>query len=160
MRPHAEVALLPSSTARQSDLQEHVVGLVRSQPRLYEGQELDFRGSPTLARHVERIRLCDVPAENALEGLVVNVHRLYDDEAAEEGVDGVEGESVAFNLWLLPSREFDAVWGSLLYEEGIKEKLLQYVRTAMRFSEMNVDPSLISWNRVVLLHGPPGTGKS
>ena len=27
----------------------------------------------------------------------------------------------------------------------------------MLFSDKGVDPNLISWNRVVLLHGPPGT---
>ena len=29
--------------------------------------------------------------------------------------------------------------------------------SAMLFSDKGVDPNLISWNRVVLLHGPPGT---
>lgn len=30
----------------------------------------------------------------------------------------------------------------------------------MLFSDRGVDKNLISWNRVVLLHGPPGTGKT
>ena len=28
------------------------------------------------------------------------------------------------------------------------------------FSDKGVNPLIISWNRVVLLHGPPGTGKT
>lgn len=32
----------------------------------------------------------------------------------------------------------------------------RYAQSAMLFSDMGVDPGLISWNRVVLLHGPPG----
>lgn len=32
-------------------------------------------------------------------------------------------------------------------------QLLDYVTTTMYFSDKNVDSNLISWNRVVLLHG-------
>ncbi len=72
---------------------------------------------------------------------------------------------------------------SLLYEPGIKQNLLEYASTAMLFADKRVDSNIISWNRcghgrarscaldgfthfcyclcrVVLLHGPPGTGKT
>jgi SpoVK/Ycf46/Vps4 family AAA+-type ATPase len=42
----------------------------------------------------------------------------------------------------------------------IKRSLLTYVETTLVFSRHNVDPNLVCWNRVVLLHGPPGTGKT
>nr|XP_021531035.1 pachytene checkpoint protein 2 homolog isoform X2 [Aotus nancymaae] len=32
--------------------------------------------------------------------------------------------------------------------------------TTLLFSDKNVNSNLIAWNRVVLLHGPPGTGKT
>jgi SpoVK/Ycf46/Vps4 family AAA+-type ATPase len=38
--------------------------------------------------------------------------------------------------------------------------VLDYAMTAMLFSDLKVNPHIISWNRVVLLHGPPGTGKT
>lgn len=34
------------------------------------------------------------------------------------------------------------------------------METTLYFSEKGVNPLIISWNRVVLLHGPPGTGKT
>lgn len=46
------------------------------------------------------------------------------------------------------------------YETEIKQRLLRYATSALLFAERRVDPRLVSWNRVVLLHGPPGTGKT
>ena len=46
------------------------------------------------------------------------------------------------------------------YDSGIKQRLLRYAASALLFSQRRVDPQLVSWNRVVLLHGPPGTGKT
>ena len=38
--------------------------------------------------------------------------------------------------------------------------LIAYCRAGLLLSELNVDTSLVSWNRVLLFHGPPGTGKT
>ncbi|KAL2308068.1 hypothetical protein Nmel_001067 [Mimus melanotis] len=56
--------------------------------------------------------------------------------------------------------EFHGLWESLIYDTEVKSNLLDYVTTTLLFSDKNVDSNLISWNRVVLLHGPPGTGKT
>ncbi|KAL6174820.1 hypothetical protein ACLB2K_051465 [Fragaria x ananassa] len=49
---------------------------------------------------------------------------------------------------------------SLIYESGPKARLLRYAAGALHFAEKGVDPFLVSWNRIVLLHGTPGTGKT
>ncbi|KAL6073014.1 hypothetical protein STEG23_010740, partial [Scotinomys teguina] len=56
--------------------------------------------------------------------------------------------------------EFHGLWDSLVYDVEVKSHLLDYVMTTLLFSDKNVDSNLITWNRVVLLHGPPGTGKT
>ncbi|KAG0069071.1 Pachytene checkpoint protein 2, partial [Podila epicladia] len=48
----------------------------------------------------------------------------------------------------------------LIFDDQVQIKLLEYVYTTFLFSDKNVNPDLVSWNRVVLLHGPPGTGKT
>ena len=61
---------------------------------------------------------------------------------------------------MLPSLDFDGLWESLVYDSDVKSELLNYASTALSFSEAGVDGNLVSCNRVVLLHGPPGTGKT
>lgn len=55
---------------------------------------------------------------------------------------------------------FNLLECSLVYDESIKSDLLNYATSAFIFSLNNVNPSIISLNRVLLLHGPPGTGKT
>ncbi|KAI8543788.1 hypothetical protein RHMOL_Rhmol08G0245800 [Rhododendron molle] len=85
------------------------------------------------------------------------------EELSEEGpceeLSG-DGQHSTFNEWILPAKEFDGMWDSLIYESGLKQRLLRYAASALLFSEKGVDPFLISWNRIILLHGPPGTGKT
>nr|CAD7257372.1 unnamed protein product [Timema shepardi] len=97
----------------------------------------------------------------------------------EFATDDNEGQAVKAALhWTLPSAEFEGLWESLCLEPGLKEKLantlvvlsstaedreiklLSYVSTMLLLSDRGVDSNIITCNRVVLLHGPPGTGKT
>ena len=67
------------------------------------------------------------------------------------------GEDVSVaNHWQIPSTEFSNIWETLIYDTDVKQHLLNYASTCLRFAESNVDNSLITWNKVILLHGPPG----
>ena len=91
--------------------------------------------------------------------LVVDVYALNEDEPGEEMEDGEE--IATYREWSLPSVDFEGAWESLVFDEDeVKSTLLRYASNALLFSERGVDAQLISWNRVILLHGPPGTGKT
>ena len=45
-------------------------------------------------------------------------------------------------------------------EDGVKDELLAYASSALAFSQAGASPLLVTWNHVVLLHGPAGTGKT
>jgi len=47
-----------------------------------------------------------------------------------------------------------------VYDGDIKASLLAYAASTMAFADAGVDAHVVSWNHVVLLHGPPGTGKT
>ena len=167
---YIEVALQPSSAATAEQVRPPVLDILAAAgtSNLVDGDCLDLSSNPQLAAHVKHARVFDVPGpaggggggggSSSSSPPTIHVHPLFDEEAAEE--DAGDGESVAFQLFTLPSLEFDGLWESLVYDEEVQPRLLRYVSTAMTFSRAGVDERVIAWNRVVLLHGPPGTGKT
>ena len=51
------------------------------------------------------------------------------------------------------------MWENLVYDTNIKWDLLRFVATSLLLSDKGVDQNTVWCNRMVLLHGPPGTGK-
>ena len=86
------------------------------------------------------------------------VYRLQEEEVVEE--EDESGEFASFQVMSLPHVNLDGLWDALVYGEDIKRRLLDYVYTAMLFTQKGVNSHVVGWNRVVLLHGPPGTGKT
>lgn len=124
----------------------------------------DFSGDQSLLQHISFIDvLASGPmAGGAIQEAEVNYYVVKLDEHGSH-TDGIEmdGEEIqAARQVILPAKELHGIWDSLIYGTGVKDKLLRYVFTAMKLSDKKVDPNLISWNRMVLLHGPPGTGKT
>ncbi|XP_021762834.1 pachytene checkpoint protein 2 homolog [Chenopodium quinoa] len=162
-----EVCLKPSSTARLDDVRTCV-------ERMLETRSLSYSNGPVplpdndqyLLENVQSICVCDTD-EWVKNGEVllfwqvkplVHVYQLSEEGPCEEL--GGDGQHSSFNEWALPAKEFDGMWESLIFESGLKERLLRYAASALLFSEKGVNPFLVSWNRIILLHGPPGTGKT
>ncbi|GBG32960.1 26S proteasome regulatory subunit 4 [Hondaea fermentalgiana] len=90
---------------------------------------------------------------------VTHVFALHEEGSYDETTED-DPTSTVFTHWELPAQQFHGLWESLEYEAGIKPHLLEFASTSLLFSSRQVDHNLISWNHVVLLHGPPGTGKT
>lgn len=166
---HVEVCLKSNSNANPAEIKalvERCMGpvSVKLTGDLYTSVCQD---EPLLRAHVATIRLADVDSEllaitNVLhyyqKRLHVYVYQLNEEggEDDDEGEDGV----VSYKEWQLPAADFEGSWDALWYESSIKKRLMQYASSALLFSDLGVNSQLISWNRVVLLHGPPGTGKT
>eukprot|EP00095_Tigriopus_kingsejongensis_P007558 snap_masked-scaffold104_size368486-processed-gene-2.27 protein:Tk07558 transcript:snap_masked-scaffold104_size368486-processed-gene-2.27-mRNA-1 annotation:"thyroid receptor-interacting protein 13-like" len=89
----------------------------------------------------------------------IHVFKLDPNGGQMEEIDQEESVHAALS-WILPSLDLQGQWEALLFDTDIKTSLLEYVYTAMVLSDRGVDANLVSWNRVVFLHGPPGTGKT
>ncbi|VDO54978.1 unnamed protein product [Brugia timori] len=97
---------------------------------------------------------------------VANLHlyKLLNRDAqtleAQSGEYGSESNTAGSLLWELPCREFDGIWENLIFDDSIKDELFSYIYALVRLSEKNTNTTVLRVNRMILLHGPPGTGKT
>ncbi|GIJ84753.1 hypothetical protein Asppvi_003604 [Aspergillus pseudoviridinutans] len=77
----------------------------------------------------------------------------------EELADNVE-DSGKTKVFILPSTELDGLWESLQYDQPLQSTLLRAITRMVSFSARKLDKWTINWNRLILLWGPPGTGKT
>lgn len=162
-----EVCLTLSSTARIDDVRLAVERMLEKRSLSYVDGPIPIPiDDPFLVENVQRICVCDTDEWVKNHDIllfwqvkpVVQVFQLSEEGPCEE-LSG-DGQLSSFNEWILPAKEFDGMWESLIYESGLKQRLLHYAASALMFAEKGVNPFLVSWNRIVLLHGPPGTGKT
>lgn len=159
---HVEVHVKSHSTAKLCDVRTHVLALLNRHSMVFGNFRWTEFDEEFLQKHVESVVLADLermPLDLKMCSLSIHIFILNEDGPSMLSLEEDEELSAA-NHWLLPAAEFHGIWESLVYESGVKTQLLDYVTTTIYFSDKNVDSNLISWNRVVLLHGPPGTGKT
>ncbi|PKX89779.1 putative pachytene checkpoint component Pch2 [Aspergillus novofumigatus IBT 16806] len=82
-------------------------------------------------------------------------HNLHEDEL-EDNVD----DSGNTKVLILPSTELDGLWESLHYDQPLQSTLLRAITRMVSFSARKLDKWTINWNRLILIWGPPGTGKT
>lgn len=162
---HVEVHVKPHSTAKLAEVRIHVLALLSRHSTVFRNYRWTEFDEDFLQKHVESVAIVDLeelatqPLDLKSCSVSVHIFTLNEDGPSMLCLEDDEELSAA-NHWMLPAAEFHGIWESLVYESGVKTQLLDYVTTTIHFSDKNVDSNLISWNRVVLLHGPPGTGKT
>jgi hypothetical protein len=90
--------------------------------------------------------------------LRIHIFRLSMQPPERDFIGSGAENQPAFELWELPNSLLVNGWESIIIDPAIKQRILGYCDSSLCFAEANVDPNLISWNRISLLHGPPGKG--
>ncbi|KAF8318230.1 hypothetical protein DL93DRAFT_2076246 [Clavulina sp. PMI_390] len=165
---HIEVRLKPTSTARFDTISKFVAQFLEQDEQIYIPSTLEgWQSQTVLSQNIDLIRVAESTyQQNVLmvEDAVFDIHVYQPSESdvLEEFSNG-QGEDddvTAAGVHELPNRSFDGLWDTLIYPDDIKPKLLNYIYATLVLSDAEVDFNIVSWNRVVLLHGPPGTGKT
>ncbi|PVG00026.1 AAA-domain-containing protein [Serendipita vermifera] len=163
---HVEVRLKKRSTARVDFIKQVVLEHLSQDntlfvPSVITGWESEVR----LRENVERIAACETSfpgntVEMSKTSLEIHVYQPITCEQDDLSTGESKDDVIAATVTELPCIEWDSLWDSLIYDTDVKPHLLNYLYATFLLSEANVDFNLVAWNRVVLLHGPPGTGKT
>jgi hypothetical protein len=121
-----------------------------------------------LETHISKLTVADLVGNDSedivsLSNCQMEVHIYKLHTLAGTGVLRLEGEdkpTPVFRATDLPAESLAGLWDGLVYEGNIKGRLLAFMMTALRFSGREREMRTMSFNRLVLLHGPPGTGKT
>lgn len=134
----------------------------------------DWQDVDLLAQHLDEVRVAECSGQNEIipvadVELQIHVYQpSSNNETTHFSTNGVEDqmdasaedEVQAASVTELPSTLLDGLWSNLFYDDGIKENLLNYMYSTLLFSQSEVDFNIISYNRMALFHGPPGSGKT
>lgn len=123
--------------------------------------ELKCPVKPELKEHIESLTIADrLEESNTFKFFIYIVNDKEPETEYLSTEKDEQSELEAGSHWLLPCKEFEGLYESLIYEEGLKEKFLSMVETTLLFSKKGVDQHIVACNRLALLYGPPGTGKT
>lgn len=87
---------------------------------------------------------------------LIHIFKLSETAEERDYIENAEEDIPACSQTELPSRHLLHLWDSIIVENSIKRSLLHYCTTSLQFSEASIDSNIITWNRILLLHGPPG----
>jgi SpoVK/Ycf46/Vps4 family AAA+-type ATPase len=170
---HVEVTVPANNPASRSDLQSSWKSFLASKEATWKwddesGNILQVANIPQELATSRITIVSDTDHSIDIENmntanLKIHCFVLNEEEAALEELepthDGDDFVAACENL-TLPHKSLDGLWDSLIFSSSLKSSLLHYAESALLFSDMGVSNHVVHWNRLLLLHGPPGTGKT
>ncbi|KAK9872263.1 hypothetical protein WA026_017064 [Henosepilachna vigintioctopunctata] len=163
---NVEVVVKDSGSKFENTVQQSVLKYLKSEC-IAPGRILStFPNDPVLKDFVNYIIIENIPnfQEDYIDFSICKIHwHIY---SVDNSLPMTQNEycsdgeiNIATHL-VLPNVDLVRAWENLHYESDIKENLLRYAHAMMKFADRRIDGNIITCNKVILLHGPPGTGKT
>uniref|UniRef100_A0A1I8IHI1 ATPase_AAA_core domain-containing protein n=1 Tax=Macrostomum lignano TaxID=282301 RepID=A0A1I8IHI1_9PLAT len=93
----------------------------------------------------------------SIDRVTVALYQLCEEEQPATERINHDGEEVSAAATLvLPAASLEGPH----VRADVKPRLLGYAHSTLRFADAGVDPAVVNCNRLILLHGEPGTGKT
>jgi Cdc6-like AAA superfamily ATPase len=158
---HIEIALKPSSSISPSEMRSVINRISSSNKSLFSSSSSLIPSSipfpaPNYASSIESIKI------EGSGSPLIHCFTLNDRKSAEDIIEN-EGDPISLSTkTILPAKKFNYLWESIVLDDSnqIKTSLLNFLSTAISFSERSVSSHIVACNRLILLYGPPGTGKT
>ena len=157
---HIEVALREDVSLDMGDLESIIIQRLSTNYHIFYNH-MEINGFEDIA---ENIKICDINYEKNIISFwqaefVIHIFRLSHNLCEKEFIEN-EDDLPAAEQWELPNVYLSGLWDSVVVDQIIKKRLLGYTSTSMQFSDAEINTDIITCNRIMLLHGPPGTGKT
>lgn len=163
---HVEISIDPAAPIPLNDLQIDWQDFFETR----ESISTDIREAPEhlIASFGGQIEITpedsEIPSNLASRFYVVRVHLFVlnnEDPTVEELQPGADEEWVAAcDSLTLPHASLQGLWECLIFEDDVKRDLLEFAASSLLFADLGISGNIVHWNRLLLLNGPPGTGKT
>jgi len=154
---HVEIAVRASCSLRTDGIVAAITDWIRRKCGIFQNGNLQIDGE--IAHITESIVVTDLAPGKCVSfwqaELCLHPYRLSTQGPENDFMEGEE-ELPAAEQWELPNALLNNLWSSIVIDSVVKTRLLSYCSSSIRFSEAKIDTDIISWNRMILLHGPPG----
>nr|CRZ22898.1 BMA-PCH-2 [Brugia malayi] len=171
---HAEIRLNPTIARKDAEkLLPEIHKAILSIKNIRNGHPIALPSDKEFSKIIDDVFIVcsDTPegefltiSDTSLTVANLHLYKLLNRDAqtleAQSGEYGSESNTAGSLLWELPCREFDGIWENLIFDDSIKDELFSYIYALVRLSEKNTNTTVLRVNRMILLHGPPGTGKT
>lgn len=155
---HVEIIIKDESQKTSSEIILEITEILQSCQVFYNGLIFDCKDKND---YIE-IKVCDIAGNKMISfwqaELCLHAFKLSEQECEKDYLEG-ESDLPACDQWELPNKNLNGFWDTIIVEDDIKNSLLGYCDSSMQFSDAGIDSNIISWNRIGLLYGPPGSGK-
>lgn len=154
---HVEIAVRASCSLRTDGIVAAITDWIRRKCGIFQNGNIQIDGE--IAHITDSIVVTDLAPGKCVSfwqaELCLHPYRLSTQGPENDFMEGEE-ELPAAEQWELPNALLNNLWSSIVIDSVVKTRLLSYCSSSIRFSEAKIDTDIISWNRMILLHGPPG----